>query len=55
MHSKSTRLILVVLDMGFLSLLVLLVFAMLHITGMTLTDVIDTAQQVVYNAFAFAN
>jgi uncharacterized integral membrane protein len=55
MNSKSTRLILVVLDMGFLSLLVLLVFAMLNLTGLTITQVIDTAQQVVYNAFAFAN
>lgn len=55
MDKRTTRAILVLLDMGFLTLLVIIVFAMLNLTGLNLTDVIGTASAMVQQAFAFVN
>ena len=40
-------------DAGLLALLTILVFAMLRITGLTLTQLVDQAAQMVWTAISF--
>lgn len=47
------RSLLILLDFGFLALLVILIFAVLHITGINLSDVVEQAASIASNAYQF--
>lgn len=47
------RSLIVFLDFMFLAILVALVFAILHITGVNLSDVVEQASSIAGNAYAF--